>query len=120
MRHHLQEGNTTVACRAKLIFFWSGAATRNNKVTLTSDLQARLEVSLIGKHFLEPANIPEGDPSSVLTNNEMMLRLAGLHVRPTATNKTGLNFSDFEIAKADGALLETAHGALTFRCSACL
>lgn len=114
MCHRLQEGEATIAGRAKLIPLWRHPVRGNNKIALATDLEARLEVSLVRKYVLKPADVAERDRSSIVTNSEMMLRLAGRHVRPSAANKAGLNSPDLKIAKTHRALLDATH-ALTAR-----
>lgn len=112
MRHHFQKGKTTVAGLAKLVSIWRDPIGRNNKIVLAPYLEARLKVSLVGKHLLKPADMAERDRSSTLTNGEVILRLARDHVRPTATNKARLNIPNFKRTKAHWALLAVTHGSI--------
>ena len=89
----------------------SGPVRCNNKIILALDLEAGLEVSLVRQHFLKPTEIAERYRGSILTNEEMVLRLRWLYARPTAAYKAGVNLSNFEVTKAHRALLRTAHGA---------
>ena len=113
MRHKLQQGKAMIAHGAKLVFRWRSGARRRSKsqVILTLDLETRLEVSLIGKHFLEVANIAQGEGGSVVADDEMIVRLTGLHSRQAAAEKAGLNLADFEVTKTDGTLLVARHDA---------
>jgi hypothetical protein len=111
MRHHFEEREATVADCAELVPIRSRPIRRHNKIALANDPYALLEVSLVGEHFFKPADIAQCYRRSVITDREMVLRLTWRCVRPTAANKTGPNFSDFEVAKAHWALFGAAHGA---------
>ncbi len=57
MSHHLEKREATVAHWAKLVPLWSRPVRCNNKVAFAPNLDALLEVSLVGEHFLQPADI---------------------------------------------------------------
>jgi hypothetical protein len=111
MRHHFEEREAPVADCAELVLSRSRPIRRRNKIALANDLYALLEISLVGEHFFKPADIAQRYRGSVITDREMVLRLAPRCVRPATANKTGPNFSDIEVTKAHWALFGAAHGA---------
>ena len=111
MRHHFEDREATVAGFAELVSIPSRPIRRRNKIALAIDLDALLQVSLVGEYLFKPADIAQCYRGSIITDCEMVMRLAWRCVRPAAANETGPNSSDFELTKAHWALLGAAHSA---------